>query len=95
MVTWLSSHEDECVVRHVFEQRRRRLAGLAAGEIARIVLDAGAASGRLHHLEIIERALLQPLRFQQASGGIELVETPLELCLMPAIACSSVGRGVT
>ena len=32
--------EDEGVVGQVFEQGRRRLAGLAAGEVARIVLDA-------------------------------------------------------
>jgi hypothetical protein len=57
--------EDERVVGQVFEQRRRRLAGLAAGEIARIVLDAGAGAGGLHHLEIEGGALLEPLRFEQ------------------------------
>ena len=73
--------EHQRVVGHVFEQRRRRLAGLAAGEIARIVLDAGAAPGRLHHLEVVERALLEPLRLQQAAGGVELVEPPAQLLL--------------
>ena len=73
--------EDERVVRHVFEQGRRRLARLAAGEVARIVLDAGAASGRLHHFEVIERALLEPLRLQQPAGGVELLEPPSELLL--------------
>ena len=34
--------EDERVVGQIFEQGRRRLAGFAAGEIARIILDAGA-----------------------------------------------------
>ena len=47
--------EDERVVGQIFEQGRRRLAGPAAGEIARIVLDAGAGAGRLQHFEIEQR----------------------------------------
>ena len=71
--------EDERVVGQVFEQRRRRLAGLAAGEVARIVLDAGAGAGRLDHLEVEAAALLQPLRLEQAAGGGQLVEPELQL----------------
>ena len=74
-------HEHQRIVRDVFEQRGRRLARLAAGEVARIVLDAGAASGRLHHFEVVEGALLQPLRLQQPAGGLELVEPPFQLLL--------------
>jgi hypothetical protein len=37
------------------------------------------APGRLHHFEIVERALLEPLRFQQAAGGVELVEALAQL----------------
>ena len=73
--------EDQRVVRHVFEQGGRRFAGLSAGEIARIVLDAGAASGRFHHFEIIECALLQPLRLQQPAGAVQFVEPLLQLDL--------------
>ena len=73
--------EDERVVGQIFEQRRRRLAGLAAGEIARIVLDAGAEAGRLHHLQVEHGALLQPLRFQQPAVRCELVEPQLQLVL--------------
>ncbi len=73
--------EHERVVGHVFEQRRRRLARLAAGEIARIVLDAGAAAGRFHHLEVVDGALLEPLRLEQAPRGVELVEPPAQLLL--------------
>ena len=73
--------EHQRVVGHVFEQRRRRLAGAAAGEVARIVLDAGAASGRFHHFEIEGGALLQPLRFQQAALVVELVEPQLQFAL--------------
>ena len=71
--------EHQRVVGHVFEQCGRRLAGLAAGEIARIVLDAGAASGRLHHFEIVDGALFEPLRFQQPAGGVELLEPLAQL----------------
>ena len=73
--------EHQRIVGHIFEQRRRRLAGAAAGEIARIVLDAGAAAGRFHHFEIEGGALLQPLRFQQAPLVVELVEPHLQLAL--------------
>jgi hypothetical protein len=73
--------EHERVVGDVFEQRRRRLAGLAAGQIARIILDAGAGAGRLHHFEIENRALLEPLRLQQAAGGVELFEPLAQLGL--------------
>ena len=66
--------EDQRVVRHVFEQSRRRFARPAAGEIARIVLDAGAGAGGLHHFQIEDGALLEPLRFEQAAGGVELLE---------------------
>jgi hypothetical protein len=44
--------EQQRVVGHVFEQGRRRLAGFAPGEIARIVLDARADAGGLDHFQI-------------------------------------------
>jgi hypothetical protein len=43
-------------------QRRRRLAGLPAGEVARVVLDAVAEAHLLEHLEVVHRALLEALR---------------------------------
>ena len=73
--------EDQRVVGDVFEQRRRRIAGLAAGEIARIVLDAGAGAGGLQHLEVEAGALLQPLGFEQAAGLFQLGEAELQLLL--------------
>src|SRR5690606_5871577 len=60
-------HEDDGVVGHVFEQRGRRLAGCAAGEVARVVLDASAGAGRLRHFEVKAGALLQTLRLEQAA----------------------------
>ncbi|MNK72293.1 hypothetical protein D3C87_917660 [compost metagenome] len=73
--------EQQCVIRDIFEQRRRRLAGIAAGEITRIVLDAGAGAGRLQHFHVIAGALLQPLGFQQASGLFQFGEADLQLFL--------------
>ena len=87
--------EDERVVGQIFEQGRRRLAGLAAGEIARIILDAGAGAGRLQHFEIEQRALLEPLRLEQAAGRCNSPRRCFSSSLMPSIDCSSVGRGVT
>ena len=69
--------EDERVVGQIFEQGRRRLAGPAAGQIARIVLDAGAGAGRLQHFEIEQSALLEPLRLEQAPLRMELVQAQL------------------
>ena len=66
--------EDERVVGQIFEQGRRRLAGLSPGEIARIILDAGAGAGRLDHLQIEQSALLEPLRLEQPSGAVQLVQ---------------------
>src|SRR5260370_5432042 len=65
----------------VLEQGGRRLARLAAGEVARIVLDAGAGAGRLHHLDVEDGALLQPLRLPQPAGAVQLVEPLLEVGL--------------
>lgn len=56
-------NENEGIVGDVFKQGRRRLARLAAGEPARIVLDARAGPGGLHHFQIIAGTLLQPLGF--------------------------------
>ncbi len=73
--------EDERVVGQIFEQGRRRLARLPPGEIARIILDAGAGAGRLDHLQIEQSALLEPLRFEQPPGAVQLVQPLLQLLL--------------
>ena len=88
--------EHQRIVGDIFEQRRRRLAGAASGEVARIVFDAGAGAGGFHHFEIEGGALLQPLRFQQAALVVQLVQPPSSIRdLIDLIACTSVGRGVT
>ncbi len=80
-MTWDSSAKHEGVVGKVFEQRRRRLARLAAGEIARIVLDGGAGAGGLDHLHVEGDALVEPLGFQQATGIRQFLDAPLQFFL--------------
>ena len=60
------------VVGQVVEQRRRRLARRAAGEVARVVLDAVAVADLPHHLEVEHRPLVQPLRLEQLALRFEL-----------------------
>ena len=69
------------VLGEVLEQGWRRLAGLSAREIARIVLDAGAGARRFHHLDVEDRALFQPLGLEQPPGAVELVEPLLQVGL--------------
>ena len=73
--------DQQRVLGQIFEQRRRRLARLAARQIAGIILDAGAGAGRLDHLDIELRALLQPLRLQQFALGVKLLQPDFELGL--------------
>ena len=63
--------EDERVRRQVIEQGRRRLARLAARQVAGIVLDAAAIAQFQDHLDVEAGALFQPLRFQQLVGGVQ------------------------
>ncbi len=65
-------HDDEGVGGQVVEQRRRRLAGGAAGEVARVVLDAVAVADFTDHLEVEHGALVQPLRFEQLAFLLQL-----------------------
>ena len=71
--------EHQRVVGDVFKQSRRRFAGLAAGEIARIIFDAGAGASRFHHFQVVEGALLEPLGFEEPAGGVELIEPVFQL----------------
>ncbi len=64
--------DQQRIARQIVEQARRRLAGLAAGQIARIVLDAGAVAHLVHHLHVEHRALFEALRFHQLVGRPQL-----------------------
>src|SRR5271166_6035592 len=73
--------EDQRIVGQIFEQGWRWLAGPPAGEIARIILDAGARAGRLQHFEIEDSALFEPLRLEESARGVELAEALPQLDL--------------
>ncbi len=73
-VWWLSSTNSKRIVGQIFEQGRRRLAGQAAGEEARIILDARAAAGRGDHLQVEIGPLLEPLRLQQPPFRLQLLQ---------------------
>ena len=64
--------DQQRILRQVVEQARRRLAGAATGQVARVVLDAGAIADLHHHLEIERRALLEPLCLEQLAVGAQL-----------------------
>jgi hypothetical protein len=64
--------DDQRVLRQVVEQRRRRLAGAATGQVAGVVLDAVAVADFANHLQVEHRPLVQPLRLEQTPVGFEL-----------------------
>ena len=74
-------HHQQGVFRQILEQGRRRLARIAAGQIARIVLDPFAGTGGLHHLDVEVGALGQPLDLQQLALGGKLRDALLQLGL--------------
>jgi hypothetical protein len=57
--------EHQCIARQVVDQGRRRLAGRAPRQMARIVLDALAEADLEHHLDVEARALFDALRLDQ------------------------------
>jgi hypothetical protein len=87
--------EQQSVFRQVLEQGRRRLAGEAAGEEARVILDAGA----LPVAAIISRSKLVRCSSRCASRSLPSETISLRRssssCLIAPIACFSVGPGVT
>ena len=54
--------EHQVIARKIIEQRRRRLAGQAPREVARIVFDAMAVAHGLDHLQVVHGALVHSLR---------------------------------
>ena len=74
----LVEHAEE-VVREVVEQGVRHLAGLAAVEEPRVVLDPGAGADLAEHLEVVGRTHPEALRFQQLALRLEPRQPVLEL----------------
>ena len=64
--------EEEEVAGEVVEQRGGRLAGEAAGHVARIVFNAVAEADGLDHFEVETRALVDALRLDEAAFFFEL-----------------------
>ena len=95
-VWWLSSMNEQGVVREVVEQRGRRLAGQAAGEMARVVLDAVAVADLADHLEVEHGALLEALRLDQLALLFEFGVPPLQLAFgWTSWRCSRVSSLIT
>ena len=69
------------IPRQVVEQAGRRLAGLAARQVARVVLDARAVAELRDHLEVEQRALLEALRLEQLVRGAKLGQARAKLHL--------------
>ena len=66
----------ERVGRQVVEQRRRRLARRAPGQVPRVVLDPVAVADLLDHLEIEHRPLVQAVRLEDLALRLELSAVP-------------------
>ena len=73
--------EHQGVLRQIVDQRRRGLARIAPGQVARIVFDALAEAQLDQHLQVEARALLDALRFDQLGGFLELVDALAQLYL--------------
>ena len=67
------------VRRQIVDQRRRRLAGAAAGQVPRVVLDALAEAQLGQHLEVEARALLDALRLEQLALALEELDALAQL----------------
>ena len=65
----------------VVEQGERRLAGAAAVDVHRVVLDAVAVADLLDHLQVVLRAHAQALRLEQLALVLEPRQPLLQLGL--------------
>jgi hypothetical protein len=68
-VAFIDEHERRLL--EEIQQRAGRGTGFAAGEMAAVVLDALAEAHLLHHLDVILRAHLDALRFEQFAFLLE------------------------
>ena len=69
------------VFREVVDERIRGLARSAPVKMARVVLDSRAEAHRLDHFQIVIRAHLQALRFEQLALLLELLKPLAQLIL--------------
>ena len=73
--------EEQVILRHVVQQRRRRLTWQAAAEVARIIFDAVAIADRAHHLHIEHSALHNALGFNEFALLFQFFFPPVEFVL--------------
>ena len=62
-------------------------AGKAAGEVARVVLDAVAVAHGLDHFEVEAGALVHALGLDHAAFGLEIATHSLSSATMESMAC--------
>ncbi len=73
--------DQQTVPRQIVEQGGRRLPRRAAGEVAAVVLDAGAVAQLLHHLHVELGALADALLLHQLVEGQQLLAAAAQLLL--------------
>ncbi len=78
-MTLVDDHHE--IIGEVVEQAIGRFASSAAGQMAGVVFDAVAIAKLAQHLHVIAGALLNSLRFEQLSFGIELRQLLLQFGL--------------
>ena len=67
------------IVGEIVDERGRRIARVATGEVARIVLDAVAETHLLEHLEVVHGPLFETLLLEKATGVVVVVEALTKL----------------
>jgi hypothetical protein len=82
MVTWDSSMKTSALSGRYSKRVGGGSPGLAAREIARIILDAGAGAGGHHHLDVEHGALLEALGFEDAARALNSARRMRRSCLM-------------
>ncbi len=73
--------DQQPVRREIVEQGPRARAGLAPGQVPRVVLDPRAVAELAQHLEVERRALSETRRLERAPLGLELADADLHLGL--------------
>ncbi len=71
-------NDEQIIVREKIEQRGRPRAGRAVGDVARIIFDAGAKAHFLHHFQVVFRAHLDALGFEQFAVLLKLRDAVAE-----------------
>ena len=79
-------HHQQEVAREIVKQRERNGARLSAREDAGVVLDAVAEAGLAQHFNIVHRALLDALRFDQPVVRAEILHALAHLFFYAAQA---------